>query len=57
MIVVADTSPINYLILIDRIAVLEVLYGRILIPHAVHEELPSPLARTPLPICRTSSSD
>lgn len=39
MIVVADTSPINYLILIDRIAILEVLYGRILIPHAVHEEL------------------
>ena len=39
MIVVADTSPINYLILIDQIAILEVLYGRILIPHAVHEEL------------------
>jgi predicted nucleic acid-binding protein len=39
MIVVADTSPINYLILIDRIAILEVLYGRILIPHAVHDEM------------------
>jgi len=39
MIVVADTSPINYLILIDQIAILEVLYGRILIPHAVHEEM------------------
>ncbi|MGD0796482.1 MAG: hypothetical protein ABR910_02055 [Acidobacteriaceae bacterium] len=35
----ADTSPINYLILIDQIAVLEALYGRILIPHAVHEEM------------------
>ena len=46
MIVVADTSPINYLILIDRIAVLEVLYGRILIPHAVHEEVLSPKAPT-----------
>jgi predicted nucleic acid-binding protein len=39
MIVVADTSPINYLILIDQIGILEVLYGRILIPHAVHEEM------------------
>lgn len=39
MIVVADTSPINYLILIDQIAIIETLYGRILIPHAVHEEL------------------
>jgi len=39
MIVVADTSPINYLILIDQIAIVETLYGRILIPHAVHEEL------------------
>jgi predicted nucleic acid-binding protein len=39
MIVVADTSPINYLILIDQIAIIETLYGRILIPHSVHEEL------------------
>jgi predicted nucleic acid-binding protein len=44
MIVVADTSPINYLILIDQIGILEVLYGRILIPHAVHEEMLSPKA-------------
>lgn len=39
MIVVADTSRINYIILIDQIAILETLYGRILIPHAVHDEL------------------
>jgi len=39
MIVVADTSPINYLILIGRIEILQTLYGRILIPHSVHEEL------------------
>lgn len=39
MIVVADTSPLNYLILIARIDVLKVLYGRILIPHAVHDEM------------------
>ena len=39
MIVVADTSPLNYLILIDRISILETLYSRILVPHAVHDEL------------------
>ncbi len=44
MIVVADTTPINYLILIDQIAILEVLYGRILIPHAVLEEMLNPKA-------------
>lgn len=44
MIVVADTSPLNYLILIGRVDVLEVLYGRILIPHAVRDEMLSPKA-------------
>jgi predicted nucleic acid-binding protein len=39
MIVVADTSPINYLILIGEIDVLASLYGRVIIPLAVHEEL------------------
>jgi predicted nucleic acid-binding protein len=39
MIVVADTSPLNYLILIEAIDVLPKLYGRIVIPRAVHEEL------------------
>jgi predicted nucleic acid-binding protein len=42
MIVVADTSPINYLILINEIDVLGALYGRVLIPKAVHEELSRP---------------
>ena len=38
--VVADTSLFNYLILIDRIALLPALYGRIIIPPAVlYEEL------------------
>ena len=32
MIVIADTSPINYLILIGQIDVLRALYGRVLIP-------------------------
>jgi predicted nucleic acid-binding protein len=39
MIVIADTSPINYLVLIGHIEVLPQLYGRILIPLAVSEEL------------------
>lgn len=39
MIVIADTSPINYLILIDAIDVLPVLYQRIVIPTAVYKEL------------------
>lgn len=39
MIVVADTTPVNYLILIGEIDVLAKLYGRVVIPQAVHEEL------------------
>jgi len=32
MIIVADTSPINYLVLIKEIEVLPRLYGKIVIP-------------------------
>jgi predicted nucleic acid-binding protein len=39
MIVVADTTPINYLILIEEIDVLPKLYGRVVIPRTVSEEL------------------
>ena len=39
MIVIADTSPINYLVLIEKIELLPTLYGRVLIPPSVHEEL------------------
>jgi predicted nucleic acid-binding protein len=39
MIVVADTSPINYLILIGEIDILAKLYGKVVIPNAVREEL------------------
>ena len=39
MIVVADTSPINYLVLIGHIEVLPYFYGRILIPPSVWDEL------------------
>jgi predicted nucleic acid-binding protein len=44
MVVVADTSPINYLVLIAQIDVLVPLYTRILIPPAVLTELKHPLA-------------
>ena len=39
MLVVADTTPVNYLILIGEIDVLAKLYGRVVIPEAVREEL------------------
>src|SRR6266568_6405355 len=39
MIVVADTSPLRYLVLIERERLLPALYGRVLIPPAVADEL------------------
>ena len=39
MIVVADTTPLNYLILIGEIELLSALYESILIPREVHQEL------------------
>jgi predicted nucleic acid-binding protein len=39
MIVVADTSPLNYLVLIRKIELLPRLYGRVLIPFAVQREM------------------
>ena len=44
MIVIADTSPLNYLILIGEAEVLWRLYGRIVIPEAVLRELQNPQA-------------
>jgi predicted nucleic acid-binding protein len=37
--IVADTSPLNYLVLIHQINLLPNLYGRLLIPESVLEEL------------------
>lgn len=39
MIVISDTSPINYLILIDEIGLLPKLYGRVIVASGVLEEL------------------
>jgi predicted nucleic acid-binding protein len=48
MIVVSDTSPINYLILIRQIDVLAALFERIIIPRAVVSELLA--AKAPAPV-------
>jgi len=55
-VVISDTSPINYLVLIGEIDVLPRLYGKVLIPDAVLSELrdagsPAAVARGPL-CCR-----
>jgi predicted nucleic acid-binding protein len=44
MIVIADTSPLNYLILIDLPHILQELFGEVIVPRAVLTEMESPLA-------------
>lgn len=44
MLVVADTSPINYLVLLEQTAVLAALYTRVVLPPAVVTELQDPEA-------------
>jgi predicted nucleic acid-binding protein len=46
MLVIADTSPLHYLVLIEHTAILPALFERILIPSAVAEELQR--SRTPV---------
>lgn len=48
MIVVADTTPLNYLVLVEQADLLPRLFGRVVIPPAVFEELQDP--RTPDPV-------
>jgi predicted nucleic acid-binding protein len=48
MIVVADTTPLNYLILIDEVELLPILFGPVLLPLAAFEELQH--AGTPLKV-------
>ncbi len=48
MIIVSNTSPINYLILIGQIDLLPKLFQQIIIPQAVHSELSAPLAPPPV---------
>jgi predicted nucleic acid-binding protein len=44
--IVADTSPLVYLVLIDHVDILPQLFETILVPDAVHAELRNPLAPT-----------
>jgi predicted nucleic acid-binding protein len=44
MIIVADTSPINYLVLIDEVDLLQKLFSHIVIPEGVLAELQHPKA-------------
>lgn len=39
MVVISDTSPLNYLILIEAVRILPQMYGRVLVPTAVAAEL------------------
>src|SRR5712692_7908180 len=42
--IVADTTPLNYLVLIEAVELLPRLYGRVLIPPSVFAELSDPHA-------------
>src|SRR5215472_13194093 len=42
MLVIADTSPLNYLILIDAVELLPRLYKCVVLPHAALDELKHP---------------
>jgi predicted nucleic acid-binding protein len=44
MLVIADTSPLNYLILIDAVDLLPRLYQRVVLPRAACDELTHPYA-------------
>jgi predicted nucleic acid-binding protein len=48
MLVIADSSPLHYLVLIEQTAILPSLFGRVIIPPVVAEELQRP--RTPEPV-------
>ncbi|QMV19263.1 DUF3368 domain-containing protein [Granulicella sp. 5B5] len=54
MIFVADTGPLNYLILIGHIDILRPLYGEVVIPPAVQQEMLASLAP---PLVRSWMSD
>lgn len=57
--VIADTGPINYLILIGHIELLQALFDKVILPSTVHRELASlkapPSSNIGLPIARRGS--
>ena len=48
MVVIADASPLNYLVLIDRIELLQRLFTQVFVPDQVLEELRRPEAPPPV---------
>jgi predicted nucleic acid-binding protein len=48
MIVVADTTPLNYLVLIDEVELLPTLFTRVVLPNAAWQELQD--SETPLKV-------
>jgi hypothetical protein len=48
MLVIADSSPLHYLVLIEHTAILPALFSHVIIPPVVTEELQRP--RTPAPV-------
>ena len=42
MIIVSDTTPLRYLIEIEKVDILEILFGKVIIPEKVAEELQRP---------------
>lgn len=52
--VIADTSPVNYLVLVEQIALLPALFERIFIPAAVRSEMLDP--KTPAVVRRWITS-
>lgn len=46
--VIADTGPVNYLLLIGHIEILPALFEKVILPSAVKDELANPA--TPLPV-------
>lgn len=57
MIVISNTSPINYLILIGHINLLPELFQQIIIPQAVYSELSDTSAPAPVQTWITTPSD
>lgn len=48
MIIISDTTPLRYLIQIEKVNILEKLFGKVIIPEKVAEELQRP--KTPLQV-------
>lgn len=48
MLVIADTGPVNYLLLIGHIQILQTLFGKVILPSVVRDELAH--SGAPLPV-------